>query len=171
MLVPRSTDVVDTIARALDTTIAPAVSTTHQRSTLTTIDHMLRYLALCLREEGQVLFDEAERLKTLMARLGKAGGAPGLPDAIGAAAGEMASLAAVRRDPAIYPSRERLATEIREGTECVDRMLREIHAIASKDRSEAVRSLHAEIRDYIAWQLENEARLIEPAFVGRGARR
>jgi hypothetical protein len=171
MIVPSVADVVRTIAHSLDDIIAPAMQTSHQRSTIVTIGHMLRYVQNATDREGPLLFEEANRLRVLLADLGKRSAGADMSAAIASIGGAMRSAVAEPRDASIYPSTPRLAAEIKAFTQHADDMLAAVHALPADARSGATAALHQALRDHIAWQLENEAKLIEPAFVGHGPRR
>jgi hypothetical protein len=46
-----------------------------------------------------------------------------------------------------------------------------LRALPASAASADTQTAHQRLREYIAWQLKQEARIIEPAFRGYGARR
>jgi hypothetical protein len=168
MIVPTLADVVHAVSGALDEVIAPKLEGLRERSTITTIRHLLRLVENGIEGEGQVLYDELNELKGLLSEVAAVFETrPGL-DSIAASIRESLAL---ERDPSIYPSLRILAQDVGRlrGHVCDALVaLRALPASATRPDTQAV---HQRLRDYIAWQLKHEARIIEPAFRGHGARR
>lgn len=168
MIVPTLADVVHSISGAIDEVIAPKLEGLRERSTITTIRHLLRLVENGIEDEGQVLYDEVNQLKPLLREVATGFAAqPGL-EHVAAAIRE--SLA-IERDPAIYPSIRLLAQDIGRLRGLVCDALVALRALPVSASSAATQTAHQRLREYIAWQLKNEARVIEPAFRGHGARR
>lgn len=168
MLTPELPTVIQAVANALDEVIAPALTGLRERSTMTTIRCMLSYIELNAEKQAETLFQEGRRLRATLADVADklesdsttAGAAAPLREAL-----------AIQRDPDAYPSAKLLAEEVRGLRAAADTALKAILAVPEVERSEAAQSARQDIRAYILWQLEEEAKLVEPAFVGRGARR
>ena len=132
---------------------------------------MLRYVQHATDREGPLLFEEANRLRALLTDLGERSAGAEIPAAIASIGGAMRRAVAAPRDASVYPSTPRLAAEIKAFTQYADDMLAAIHALPADARTATTAALHQALRDHIAWQLESEAKLIEPTFVGHGPRR
>lgn len=168
MIVPTLSDVVYTIGAALDDVIAPRLEGLRERSTLTTIRHMLRLLEHSIDQEGQVLFDEVNKLGSLLEDIANRFDA--VPELKNVATAIRQSLA-LKRDPAVYPSIKRLSEDVARLRQHVSDALVAIRALPAAGRGPQIEAAHQLLRDYIQWQLQQEARVIEPAFIGYGPRR
>lgn len=168
MIFPPLTDVVHTISSSLDEVIAPKLTGLPERSALLTIKHMLRFVEVSLDKEGQVLFDELHRLKSLLAdaatRLATVDECRDIVSAV-------RHTLAVERDPSVYPSFAVLAQEIGVLREHVAHVLRVIRALPATARSSETDAVVHSLREYIRWQIAEEAKVFEPSFLGHGARR
>jgi hypothetical protein len=171
MIVPTVSDVVRTIAQSVDEVITPALEGLRERSAITTIGHMLRYVEKAVEMEGQALFDEAAKLRALLTDIAGKIEARGVEDGLSGFAPVIRAALAEQRDAAVYPSVPLLASEIRRLTQILDDSLAALHGLPETAYAGAVAAIHEQIRDYIGWQLDNEAKIIEPAFIGYGARR
>jgi hypothetical protein len=168
MIVPTLADVVHAVSGALDEVIAPKVEGLRERSTLTTIRHLLRLVEIGIEGEGQVLYDELNKLEGLLSEVATVFATrPGLE---GVAAAIRESLA-LERDPSIYPSLRILAQDVGRLREHVCDALVALRALPASATSADTQTAHQQLREYIAWQLKQEARIIDPAFRGHGARR
>lgn len=168
MIVPTLADVVHSISAAIDEVIAPRLEGLRERSTITTIRHLLRLVENGIEGEGQVLYDELNQLKALLSEVATVfTGRPGL-DCLAATIRESLAL---ERDPSIYPSIRILAQEVGRLRGHVCDALVALRALPPSATSAATQMAHQRLREYIAWQLKHEARIIEPAFRGHGARR
>lgn len=168
MIVPSLSDVVYTIRSALDEVIAPQLDGLRERSTITTIGHLLRLVEHCIDAQGQVLFDELHELEPLLADIARRFDAVAELQSIAA---DIRQSLAVERDPRVYPSLKVLAAEISRLRQHVSDALVAIRALPASSRGPEIEAAHRLLRDYIQWQLQQEARVIEPAFIGYGARR
>lgn len=171
MIIPTVIDVVRSISRSVDLVIAPSLEGLRERSAITTIRHMLRYVERAVELEGQNLFEEAARVRALLVEIADKLESRDVNDALTAVAAAARELTSSPRDPSVYPSVSLLAEDIRALTQCVDTCLSTIHAIAIDARDPVTVEVHEAIRTYMIWQIEHEAHLVEPAFYGFGARR
>jgi hypothetical protein len=168
MIVPTLADVVHAISGALDEVVAPKLEGLRERSTMTTIRHLLRLVENGIEGEGQVLYEELNELKGLLGEVATIfASRPGL-EAVAAAIRESLAL---ERDPSIYPSLRILAEELGRLRGHVCDALVALRALPASATSAETQTAHQRLREYIAWQLKQEARIIEPAFRGYGARR
>jgi hypothetical protein len=171
MLLPTSIDILRCIERTLETVIAPVLTKTGERSAAATIGHLLRHVALRLEHEGPILYDEIAVLRALLLK------ADAYFKALSAGATEAASvkasvaaLLARPTEPSGYRSIASLADEVsalRQG-------ICETLAFVLQQKQEpgnAAAQLHEEIRRYMAWEVEQEGRIIDAAFAGHGPRR
>ena len=168
MIVPTLTDVVHTVSSAIEAVIAPKLEGLRERSTITTIRHLLRLVEHGIEGEGQVLYDELSRLKGLLSNVADVFDAR--LELRGLAAAIRASLA-IERDPSVYPSISILAQEVGRLRGHVCDALTALRGLPASAQGSATQAAHQQLRDYIRWQLEQEARIIEPSFRGHGARR
>ena len=168
MLTPELPTVVRAVANAIDDIIAPALTGLRERSAIATIRNMLSYIELNAEKQAETLFDEARHLRDVLGRVAEKLQSDSATAATGVA---LRDALKKQRDPALYPSAARLAEELRELRAHADTALKAVLAIPERDRSQAALAARQEIRDYLLWQLKQEARLVEPSFVGQGARR
>ncbi|MET0656984.1 MAG: hypothetical protein ABW110_02355 [Steroidobacteraceae bacterium] len=168
MIVPTLSDIVYTISAGLDEIITPKLEGLRERSTMTTIRHMLRFVEHAIDNEGQLLFDDLKKLKPLLADIAQR--FESVAELKGVASAIRQSLAS-ERDPNVYPSIKLLAEEIRRLRQHVSDALVALRALPATARGPQTEAAHQLLRDYIKWQLKQEARVIEPAFIGYGARR
>ena len=168
MIVPTTADVVHTIARQFEEVIVPALDGLRERSAAATMSHLLRYVNKRVEMEGPLLFEEAAELRRILG---------GIAERLAGTAGLERALATVRTtlaqelDPAVYPSVTLLGDEVSRLRGAVDAMLVALRALPEGVRTDATAAAHEELRAYIGWQILQEAKIIEPAFVGFGARR
>ena len=157
---PSAQDVLATIETTLDDIVRPAVSGVEALSALATIGHLLRHVRLRLSFEADILSSEISLLTPLVNDIAD------WLEGVGAG-----SLAIPQDRPtsigvdALAASTFAWRTAIDEGLE----MLQAARATHGDDP--AYRALRQRIRDYIATQIIEEARLIDPAFAGKGPRR
>lgn len=164
MLIPTPSDLLRCCNDALTSDIAPALSGGKERSSLATVQHLLRYIEQRVEREGQILFDEISLLKPLLADV-----AEHLKDRREAAAlcERIVTCTARERDARTYPSLGILAVEVAALRACVASAL----VVMNDARQESDESLHRRLLDYVAWQIEQEGQLVNPAFRGHGPRR
>lgn len=168
MIVPSTTDVLHTIARQFDEVIVPALEGLRERSAATTMRHLLRYVGQRVELEGPLLFAEAAELRRLLGEVsGTLAGSAGLDAALGTVHAALAE----QRDPAVYPGVALLGGEVARLRGAVDALLAALLALPEAQRTDATTHVHEQLRAYIGWQIRQEAKIVEPAFRGYGARR
>jgi hypothetical protein len=162
-LVPNVAAVINCIGETMDEILLPALTTPVQRSAGATARHLLRYAAAQIDAQGQMLLDEQHRLRKLLDDA-----APFLDDisAGTALAAAIRATLAEQRDPSIYPSLSIMAAEVGRLRQHVCDLL-----ILLQSLNGAGADIHNEIRAYIAWQIEQEGKVVEPSFLGFGPRR
>lgn len=172
MNVPSANDVLYAIEQSLEEIVRPALDTTRPVSCLATVSHMLRHVALRIEHEGQNHLDDIAGMEAVLAE------ALSYCESLDGAAAE-ACAAKIRsarvglpEDPSRYPSLGELAertTAYRGGLEVA---LGFLIGIRAEHRDEPhYQALRESIRTYMAEEILREAKLIHPAFEGRGPRR
>lgn len=167
MIHPTCTEVLATIQTSFDEQIVPFLQDKEAQSAAATIGHLLRHVALRIQSEGQILSDDVARLEQVLGRILQWFDEVGLeaPAATGAALG-----AASREG--VFLSLDALgerALKLRGALNAAQEMLQGLEARHKSAAGYA--DLRQAIRSYIAAQLADEARLIAPAFQGKGPRR
>ena len=166
-LLPGVTDIVRNVREVTRDLLAPALAGDSERSAAATIDHMLRYAERLIEHQGQALLDEEARLKALL---------PSVADWLAARpesaplAGAIRATLAHARDPAVYPTLGMMADDVALLRQHVCDALLALQQLGDARGAEG-EAVHAGLRAYIRWQLEEEGRLVEPAFLGHGPRR
>ena len=168
MIVPTLSHIVYTISAGLDEIITPKLEGLRERSTMTTIRHMLRFLEHSIDHEGQLLFDDLNKLKPLLADIAKRFDSVAELKSVASA---IRQSLAIERDAAVYPSIKLMAEDLKRLRQHVSDALVAIRALPADSRGPEIEAAQQMLRDYIKWQLQQEARVIEPAFIGYGARR
>lgn len=167
MIHPTCAEVLATIQNGFDEQIVPHLHDSEARSAAATIGHLLRHVALRIADEGKILHDDVNRLEALLGRIA------GCFEQVGE--GDPAGIRAVianRATPDTYPSLSVLgerALALRGALVAAQEALHRLSATLGTDP--AYIELRQALRDYIAAQLADEARLIAPAFQGKGPRR
>lgn len=166
-ILPGTTDILRCVREVTRDILAPTLTGHSERSAAATIDHMLRYVEGLIDHQGQALLDEETRLKTLL---------PGIADWL-ADQPEQASLASVirasvtrTRDAHVYPTLQMMADDVAVLRQHVCDALLALQK-ADKARGADGEAAYQALRDYIRWQLEEEGKLVQPAFLGHGPRR
>jgi hypothetical protein len=164
LLTPTAAEVVRCVRDTLETLITPALKGRSEFSYATTANHLLTLVERRLESEGQTLLDEIRKLHGIfpdaLAWLATQPGNDALSTAISASLRR-------ERDPNVYPSLRLMAEEVAALRQHVCDLL----LLLQKSENGAGSQLHAALRSYIAWQLEQEGSIVEPSFVGRGPRR
>jgi hypothetical protein len=169
LLTPTAAETIRNVRQALEDWIRPATEGLGASSYATTAIALCRHVEIRLENEGQQLFDEIARLQVLLARAADVmanhttGGhlVPGIRQAL-----------SEQRDHSVYPTLSMTAALVARLRQHVcdiqDIIIPEDEAgTALPD----VQALRAEIRRYIGWQLEEQRKIVEPAFRGHGPRR
>lgn len=169
VLTPTATETVRNIRQGLEDWIRPATAGSSAYSYATSAIALCYHVEQRLENEGQQLFDEITRLRTVLAN------AAALMETRtdgGDVAASIRATLATERDPSVYPTLTATSEEVAQLRQHVcdvqDIVIPECEAGTASD---AVKALREEIRTYIGWQLEEEQKIVEPAFRGRGPRR
>jgi hypothetical protein len=167
MIHPTCAQVLATIQTTFEGQIVPLLADAEARSAAATISHLLRHVALRIESEGQILQDDAGRLEVLLGRIADwfEQSGTGDPAAIRAATG--------RKLPSgVYPGLALMGEQVLALRAALVDAQERLHALAENHGGDpAYADLRQAIRDYIGAQLADEAKLIEPAFLGKGPRR
>ena len=171
MLLPTSVDVLRCIERTLDTVVAPVLTGAGERSALASIGHLLRHVALRIELEGPMLAEDISVARPLLAQV-DAYLATLAPKAAGAAAlrARLAELLAHPAQISGYPSVAGLAEEVTLLRQGVCESLEFVQSRLS-DADLQAKVVHDALLRYVAWEVEMEAKIIDPAFEGFGPRR
>lgn len=141
------------------------------KSALATCRHLIRHVELRIRLEQEILLDDIAKTAALLgqvaAYLDTADAAAGLAGDIRAAVAETPALLQGTAD-----DMERIrarALSLREyvyaALKCLQGQVPEVRA------TESYREVRRLIREYTAYQIRQEAKMIHPAFLGKGPRR
>ncbi len=161
MIVPTAADMLKTVQATFDSVIGPDLGSTATRSAAASLGHMLRIATLRIETEGQILHDERARLNDLLPRVAAWLGREG----------HVVAVAIAARLPLgddFYPSLAIMAGEVgalRQG------VCDALEALQGATLDVAGDRLLSELHGYIAWQLEQEGTMIDPATIGHGPRR
>lgn len=153
MIIPTAADMLKTVSATLESVITPDLNSTATRSAAATMSHMLRIATLRIETEGQILLDEAVRLRKILPRVHAYVGEGSLPPA---------------RDTSLYPSLAFMAADVGALRQQVCDALEALQAHAVDAEGAGLLS---ELHVYVTWQLEQEGKMIEPATIGYGPRR
>ena len=172
MITPSAQDELRCVLHALHTQVAPAVHGTDVESPVATLTHILRHVSRRIGFEGQILSENIAALRKLLpdlcACLLSLDGVTGAPEQAASIEG---ALAAEYCDANTYRSLEIMASEARTLGEALYGGLKVLQAVPAERRDEGYQRMRDAIRRCVVWQIEQERRLIEPAFFGRGPRR
>lgn len=167
MIHPTCAEVLATIQTGFEQQIVPALGDAEAKSAAATIGHLLRHVALRIEHEGQILLDDVARLEILLGRI-----AAWLEQA---PAGDPGGIRAVLGQPLpsrTYPSLALLGERALALRGALVRAQEALQGLSKSHGDDpAYADLRQSIRDYIAVQLADEAKLIAPAFQGKGPRR
>lgn len=166
MINPRPKDVLENLLATLDEKILPRITETDVLSALTSTKHLIRYALNQLTHEPDSFAAELPRLTALLGQakefLTAANDAPEILAQVNAAVAGDAS----------PQNHEALAARIQTLREGLHAALG--HLIAHRETyigNPAYTPLRDAIRDYLAWQNAEEAKIIAPTYYGRGPRR
>lgn len=172
MIYPTAND----ILRCIDQTLLASMDTDMPRmsvtSALATCRHLVRHVGLRIALEKPVLLDDIDQAGALLARVA---------DYFESAGADHAAMvsnirSALAKKPQLVTGKEDELDVIRERA----RELRELIYVtlaalqkftAEQQAAKAYADTRQRIRDYMRYQIEQEARLIDPAFAGQGPRR
>lgn len=167
MIHPTCTEVLATIQTSFETQIVPFLQDKEAQSAAATIGHLLRHVALRIELEGQILSDDVVRLEALLGRIAHWFDEAGLdaPAPIGAALSEASH-------EGVFPGLDALGERALRLRGALAAAQDALQGLAAHHKSTpGYAALRQEIRSYIAVQLSDEAKLIAPAFQGKGPRR
>lgn len=171
MLLPTSSDLLRCVERTLQTVIVPTLTGTAERSAARTIEHLLRHVVLRIEHEGRIFSAEIDLLRPLLERARNVFDQDfaGVAEAAAARTAVAAALspAAPTRGYRDVASLAAEVTLLRQGVCDALRLIQRHEATLSAPGKD----LYAALKRYVAWELDNEAQLIDPAFEGFGARR
>jgi hypothetical protein len=170
MLLPTSVDVLRCIERTLDTVVAPALTGTGERSALATIGHLLRHVALRIELEGPMLAEDIAVARPLLAQVDAYLGSDGANAAAAAQRARLTDLLARPAQTEGYRSVASLAEEVTALRQGVCESLEFVQSRLS-DADPQAKAVHDALLRYVAWEVEMEAKIIDPAFEGFGPRR
>jgi hypothetical protein len=167
MLLPTSVDVLRCVERTLQTVIEPALTGVAERSAAATIGHLLRHVALRIEREGAMLFTEIAKLRPLLADAESSLPADAESERV---RDSIAAALARHADYKGYRDVASLAEEVSalRQSACDALLSMQQH---QKPLTGSMKAAYEALRRYIAWELEQEAQIIDPAFEGFGPRR
>lgn len=172
MITPSAQDELRCVLHVLHNQIAPVAYGTAAESPIATLTHILRHVNRRIEFEGQILLEDIVALRKLLpglcAYLESLGDVPGAPEQ--AAAIERA-LTDEYCDANTYRSLAIMDNEARTLRECLYGGLKVLQGIPKEQRDATYRKMREAIRRCVVWQIEQERKLIEPAFFGHGPRR
>lgn len=169
MINPRPQDVLANLIATLDEKVLPRLTETDLLSAVTTTKHLIRYVLNQLVHEHQSFSQELPKLIDLLhqaqAFLADAGDAPELLARVETA---LAGPADIRDLSDIEALAARIQT-LREGLHAaLGHLIEHRAAYATQPAYDPLRTA---IRDYLAWQNSEEAKIIAPTYYGQGPRR
>jgi hypothetical protein len=171
MIVPSAADELRCAERTLEDIIKPALKRTADLSALVTVGHILRHVAVRIEMEGKLLHEEIGVLRPLLSDIRVSLARQSANAASLAAAQKIAAaLDRGQHDRAGYVGVTELAEDVMALREGISVALRFLTSDEAGKNGENQR-LHDSIRRYLGWQVEQEAKMIDPAFVGFGPRR
>ncbi len=171
MLLPTSVDLLRCIERTLETVITPALTGLGERSAAATMGHLLRHVRVRIEREGPMLLDEIGVLRPLLAQAEAY--LSGLsPDELAATQlrSGIAGLVGRTQYSGGYRSVASLAEEVSALRQGICDVLSFLQS-RSAGEGPGADHLRVAIKRYIAWEAEQEATIIDPAFEGFGPRR
>lgn len=167
MIHPSCSQILATIQTSFDDQIVPNIVGDEARSTAATMAHLLRHVALRIEVEGQLLMDDIARLRALLLQISA------WFDTI--RQGNSAALRAVLSDclpEGIYPSLSLLGKQAFGLRAALVSAQEELYNLADAHGHDAgYKAIREGIAQYITAQLADEAKLVAPAFQGKGLRR
>jgi len=171
MLLPTSVDLLRCVERTLETVIVPKLNGLGERSAAATMGHMLRYVALRIEKEGQILADEIEVLRPLLSQVDVH--LASLPRSDSDASQIRDAIAALLGNPSGAQGYRSVASLADEVSALRQQACDALALILKREPqpSGSAANVHDAIMRYITWEIEHEAQVIDPAFEGFGPRR
>ena len=167
MIHPDCSEVLATIQTGFERDIVPHLHDLDARSAAATISHLLRHVALRVADEGQILTDDIARLRVLLSQIADWFDSSNLPDGA-----PLRGAFAETLPDGVYPSLTVLGNHVLCLRSALVTAQLALQGVRNQYAEQAAyQELRAAIRTYIAAQLEDESRLIVPAFLGQGPRR
>ncbi len=167
MINPRPADVLTNIIANLDSKVIPKLTDVDVLSAVTTAKHMVRYVINQLAQERAIYLADMPRLIDLLGQAGSFLNRKGGQEAM-----EAAIDTALREDELDLGDIEVMAARamvLREALyQALDLLIRQRDSW--KD-DPAYTTLRDAIRAYMAWQNEQDAKIVAPTFYGQGPRR
>ena len=171
MIAPTAVDILRNIEATIIEKIEPSLSDLSGRSASATVRHLLRHVIERLQHEGELLTEDIEALRGVLAKARDYFQSLGAEQG-GTHAAAIESVLRPRPGSASYPTLERLATEAGALRCCLYQTLEQLQALREQRRQDPPYvALRGAIRAYLITQIEHEERIIAPAFFGRGPRR
>lgn len=172
MITPSAQDELRCVLHVLRHQIAPVAYGTAAESPIATLTHILRHVSRRIEFEGQILLEDIVALRKLLP--GLCAYLESLRDAPGAA--EQAAVIARALtdeycDANTYRSLTIMSNEARTLRECLYGALKLLQSIPKERRDARYQEMREAIRRCVVWEIEQERKLIEPAFFGHGPRR
>lgn len=172
MIYPTSSDLLRCIDQTLLTISAENTPHTAVKSALATSRHLIRHVELRLHLERAILLDDIEKTRELLGKIvayleSHARQRPDLTHSIRAVLGETAGFpsSAAGEFDAIHARAKTLR-------ELVYSALAQLQGVPVAEKAtKPYGDIRQSIRDYMRYQIEQEDRLIHPAFCGKGPRR
>lgn len=167
MINPRPSDVLRTIISNIESKIEPNLTNVDVLSAVTTCKHMIRYVINQLAQERAIYLADIPRLTDLLGQVGsflnRKGGHEGAERAIDAALGA---------EPGDVGDIEVLAARVQALREALYQTLDLLINQRESWKGDATyTALRDAIRAYMAWQNEQDAKIVAPTFYGQGPRR
>lgn len=172
MIYPTVSELLACVDEALIEASDQAVPRKTVTSMLATCRHLIRHAELRARMEKAIFLDDIEKagelLRGIAEYLQQSGGdRNGLASVIRAVLGEAPQLLTSGPDEI-----DRIRDRAKALRELVYAALKHLQAAASAERETAAyQEARRQLRDYMSYQIQQEARMIIPAFHGRGPRR
>ncbi|PVX75695.1 hypothetical protein [Paraburkholderia unamae] len=175
MIYPTATEILHCVDHALLDASDPELGRMSVKSALATCRHMVRHVEVRLRLETAILLDDIDKTRSLLTQL--AAQIDTLGEAQASLAqrirstldNESAELESAGDDLALVRAR---ALNLREQVYQTLASLQALQMLDAGIKDTAhYRQARGLIREYIAYELQQEARLIAPAFKGQGPRR
>lgn len=175
MIYPTAPEILRCINQALLDAMDETLPRMAVKSALATTRHLIRHVELRFQFERQILLDDISKAEQLLDNLAAyldvdgsdRGGRGGIARAIRTALAEAPQLLS-RADDEIETIRLRAKT-LRE---LVYSALTQLQSAGTEERSStSYRATRRLLREYMAYQIQQESRLIYPAFAGKGPRR
>jgi hypothetical protein len=171
VIAPTAVDILRTIEATIVEKIEPSLSDLSGRSASATIRHLLRHVIERLQHEGELLTEDIDALRGVLAKARDYFHSLGSEQGAGHAAA-IESVLLPRRPAPTYATLEMLATEAGALRCCLYQALKQLQALRERQRQDPQYvALRGAIRAYLVTQIEHEERIIAPAFFGRGPRR